>query len=299
MEPQTFSSLFSIYFLVCLIFAPVHLLFLFAWSLTVTPHFTLLLLPLYFSFPFLTHTHQFPATVVPTCLLAASRKAWTCCERAPRRGAMAQRPTAAIPRTRRRRRKRTWCSGRLTRTAWQKRWWTWATSPLPSLHAASTKPCSKRTCTGWETEQTHSLGHILVLCLCVCGLVRQSVYVWVILLDVSAHPRFKAQQGATSAWCHPQLLLLSRSGAALLIAHTDTHIYTQTYTSRCCLFVCQGIWMQESMTTIWRNRPVLCSFVLCIMQCVIHVCSIDRKPACSHIVTLCTCTHILLKPLEV
>lgn len=110
-----------------------------------------------------------PVSVLPTWLYAASWRTSPCWERAPRRGATAQRPTAATPRTKKRKR-RTWCSGSAIRTAWRTRWWTWATSPLRFLRAASMMPCLKRTRIGWDAADAFS-GSQLGAALCVCASV--------------------------------------------------------------------------------------------------------------------------------
>lgn len=107
----------------------------------------------------------------PSPCQQSAKKTSACCVRAPRRGATAQRPTAVTLRRMKRRRRRTWCLGRPIRTAWQRRWWTWVTSPLLSLHVASMRPCSRTTRIGWEKANSCPGSRFGCVCLWVGALV--------------------------------------------------------------------------------------------------------------------------------
>lgn len=178
-------------------------------------------LPLQSHQPLDAFSSQHLLPVVHTCLLAAPVRASTCCERAPRRGATAQRPTAATPRTRRRKRRRTWCSVRPIRTAWRKRWWTWVTFLQRSLHAVSMKLCSRGMRTGWV-----SLHHWCTARHCVffvrqsvCSLSHRAGCVSAYNIQSLATSN-KCMMSSSTAFFLPPITVLSCSRWLLTLKHT-------------------------------------------------------------------------------
>lgn len=181
-----------------------------------------------------------PVSVVLTWLYAASWRTSPCCARAPKRGATAQRPTAAIPRTKKRKRRRTWCSGSVIRTAWRTRWWTWATSPQRFLRAASMMPCLKRTRIGWDAADAFSGSQpgAAFVCLCVSPCMFESSC-WMCQRIPDSKPGNEQQvhDVICSFWfCHGLELCCWLLSLSISLTHT--------HTPWCCLF-CQGTWMQD------------------------------------------------------
>lgn len=156
-------------------------------------------------------------------------------------GAVAQEPTVVILK-RMRMRKKTWCLGRAIRMAWQRRWWTWVTFPLYSLHAVSTRPYSARKRTGWDAANSLPCPYVCGMCVCLSRrITSESSWCMCQTIQESDHSNRRRDIIRSSSSCAWTFSHSSSCDADRSAAKTLTHSHPTQLLS-----VYQRTWMQVS-----------------------------------------------------